>query len=337
MLMKKILKLQDHKHTAKHLHHRHTSYRALMVVMALFGVVLLMLQKSANADSYVVSASVPAPIPTIPAEITSPVTGSIATTNNTVISGTCPIVNPAIVVEIYRNDAFLGSAGCSSNGEFSGTFFLLYGENRFTPKVITITNDYGPVGATKIITYPAPVTNPTTNTSSPNTAQPTDATPQASANQFQIKTETPFVVFKPNESFVWKVAIQGGTSPYTILVDWGDGTKATYAASTTGEQNLEHIFKHSKNTVVRISVKDATGKEVYTTVAGVTFRASTPLVAGAAQISTAPLLSIASLWIMYGVLVAAITAFWIGSKMQHHSKIAPVTGSPKKRYHSKKK
>lgn len=335
--MKKILKLQDHKHTAKPIHHKHTSYRALMVVMLLFGVVLLFLHKSASADSYVVSATVPAPIPTISAEIVSPLDGSISTSNNVVIKGTCPIVNPAIVVEIYRNGDFLGSAGCSNTGEFSGTFFLLYGQNIFTPKIITITNDYGPVGTGKTITYPAPSMSQSAGTQTANTTAPTDTSPQAVTNQFQIKTETPFVVFKPNESFVWKVAIQGGTSPYTILVDWGDGTKASYAASTTGEQNLEHIFKHSKNTVVKISVKDATGKEVYTTVAGVTFRANAPLVAGAAQISTAPLLSLASLWIMYGVLVAAIVAFWIGSKMQQHSKPASVTGNPKKRSHAKRR
>jgi len=315
--MKKILKLQDHRHTAKRIEHAHTSYRALFLIMALFGISIFFVQRSASADSYVVSASVQAPIPTIPAQITSPTDQSTTNSPNIVIGGTCPIIMPAIVVEIFRNDEFIGSAGCSASGEFSGTFTMQYGANNLVPKVITITNDLGPSGSPVVVNYPAPVVQTPTQPSKPAITLPTSTT--ETAEPFIIKTETPFLIFKQDESFVWKVAIKGGVSPYTILVDWGDGTKSTYAANSSGDQKLEHIFKKNKNTVVRISVKDATGKEVYTTVAGVTFKQTTsPLVNGISASASGGSVPITILWIAYIIIVAMVIAFWLGAKSHRH-------------------
>ena len=281
--------------------------------MAVFGASLLLMQRTVGADSYVVSASVQAPIPTVPAKITSPDDQFTTTSANIVISGTCPIIMPAIVVEIFRNDTFIGSAGCSAMGEFSGTFNVGYGSNILVPKIITITNDYGPEGTPITVIYPAPIVPVVSTTKKAIVLSKESATPPA----FQVLSSTPFLVFKQNESFVWKVDVRGGVSPYSILVDWGDGTKTTYAASSSGEQKLEHIFKKNQNTVVRVSVKDALGKEVYTTVAGVTFRQpSSPLVNGATASAAGRGISIASLWAGYGILLATIFAFWLGAKTQ---------------------
>lgn len=324
--MKKILKLQDHKHTARRLEHEHTSYRALVLLMIIFGISLFFVQRTVNADSYVVSASVQAPIPTIPAVITIPANQATVNTANIIVSGTCPVIVPAIVVEIFRNDEFIGSAGCSASGDFSGTFSLRYGTNVLIPKIITITNDYGPVGLPVSVIYPAPpqiqpqqsTPNKQTDASKPDVAA---QMPEA----LQISSTAPFLVFKENESFVWKVDVKGGVSPYTILVDWGDGTKSTYAANSAGEQKLEHVFQKNNNTIVRISVRDATGKEVFTTVAGVTFKQPSLLVNGAAAMTTGDTLSIGSLWIGYGTLLLIIIFFWLGTKTHRRYLTVPPT------------
>ncbi len=335
--MKKILKLQDHKHTARRIEHKHTSYRALFVVMLFFGLCLFFVGKSVSADSYVVSASVAAPIPTVPAQITSPLSQATLTSQNIVISGTCPIIVPAIVVVLYQGPTMMGSAGCSVTGEFSGTFSLNPGSNVITPKVMTITNDFGPDGPAHTLIYQPPVlpdTKPPTQQTPTTINKPEQATPSA-AGSLQIKSDMPILAFKQNESFVWKIAINGGQSPYTIVVDWGDGTKSTYAANSAGEQALEHIFKINKNTLVRISVKDATGKEVYTTVAGVTFRQQiTPAVNGISQAAADPLFSLARLWIIYGLTLLMIAAFWLGSRRQYAK--LHVVASKKKQSRKKK-
>lgn len=313
--MKKILKLQDHKHTAKHLPHHHTSYRALFLLILLFGVCLLFVQRNVNADSYVVSARVAAPIPTVAAEITQPTAGSVLTEQNIIISGNCPIIIPAVIVELYRNDQLLGSSLCTNDGTFSGTYSLVGGTNRLQPKVRTITDDYGPVGVIQTVTVLQATTTQTTTPVSVNTQTTSTVTP--TEPQFEIKTEKPYIVFKQNESTVWKVTIAGGTSPYSIVVDWGDGTKSTYAASTAGEQLLEHVFKQSKSAVVKISVKDANGKEVYTSVAGITFKpVVTPSVNGIATENNGSVHTpLATLWVTYAFVLAIIAAFWADSHM----------------------
>jgi hypothetical protein len=335
--VKKILKLQDHKHTAKRLEHIHTSYRGLFVVMAFFGLCLFFVAKTVGADSYVVSAGVAAPIPTVPAQITSPAANTNLTSQNVVISGTCPIISPAIVVVLYQGSNMMGSAGCTSSGDFSGTFSLNPGVNIITPKVMTITNDYGPDGSAYTLTYQQPVVPETKPPTTPVTVNPKSTEPAATppAAELQIKADTPILAFKQNESFVWKIAINGGQSPYTIVVDWGDGTKSTYAANSEGQQSLEHIFKVNKNTLVRVSVKDATGKEVFTTVAGVTFRQQlSPVVNGISQTATSSTLSLARFWIIYGLTTLMIVAFWLGARTQH-SKL--VLASPKKKKITKRK
>lgn len=335
IVVKKVLKLQDHKHTAKKIEHVHTSYRGLALVMLIFGVALFFVQRTVSADSYVVSAKVAAPIPTIAAEITSPTQQSTTESANIVISGICPIITPAIIVELYNNNELIGSAGCSASGEFSGTFSLVVGTNNLIPKILTITNDPGPIGTAKTVYYKPPViTVPAVP--SPSNSGNTQSGPNQieTVGNLLIKTETPFLVFKNNQSFVWKVTITGGVSPYTILVDWGDGTKNTYSASSSGQQSLEHIFAKNKNTLVRISVKDATGTEVYTTVAGVTFQQTiTPIVSGASASAITSGLPLATMWLLYGVSVCMIIGFWLGTKSYHHN--LPFAVTKKKKAHKK--
>jgi hypothetical protein len=122
--MIKHLKLQDNAHTAKLLEHKHTSYRGLLIVMLVFGVCLILAGRSAFADDYIVNAKVAAPMPTIAAEITSPLSDTTVSDKKIIISGICPIVSPAVVVVLYNSTSLLGSAGCSADGQFSGTFSL---------------------------------------------------------------------------------------------------------------------------------------------------------------------------------------------------------------------
>lgn len=313
--VKKVLKLQDHQHTAKHLAHKHTSYRGLFVVMAVFGLSLFFVAKTVGADSYVVNARVAAPIPTIAANITSPLSQTTVNSPNIIISGTCPIISPAIIVVLYKGVNVLGSASCTILGQFSGTFSLTEGINTIVPKIVTITNDFGPDGPAANITYKQPVIEPAPATKSVASSSQTTGVTIPPSNELLVKTESPFLIFKQDQSFVWKINIAGGQSPYTVLVDWGDGNKSTYAANSAGDQVLEHIYKQNKNMLVRVSVRDASGKEVYTTVAGVTIRQqSTPLVSGISQVAASNSLPIAKLWIIYSLTVVMIFSFWLGAR-----------------------
>lgn len=326
--MKRILHLQEHKHTARRLAHSHTSYRSLVVVLFVFGLCLVGIRHSVYADSYAVNARIAAPLPSAPAEITSPNNGIIVGGDNIVLRGTCPVITPSIIVLIYRNNEIVGSAGCSNTGQFLGTFNIVAGDNVFKPQVVTITNDYGLEGVSITISKTVSVTpagpqDTTVNniakgqtSSQPKIlSQSSDASTDSTAN-FTIKTEKQFLIFTPGESFTWKINIDGGQSPYTVIVDWGDGTHSTYAANSSGDQNLSHIYKSPKNTVVKIRVKDSNGKEVYTTVAGVTFRAKANNAAVNGSVSNKPVSGnpFTAVWLTYATVVLAIVLLWLHSR-----------------------
>ena len=299
--------------------------------MVAFGISLLLISNSVHAASYVITAGVPAPIPSTPAEITNPVDQTTTTNQNIVVSGTCPVIVPAIVVTIYNNNNYIGSAGCSAAGIFAGSFTLSAGANVLVPKILTITNDPGPTGTPITITYQAPqppVTNPPTIQTPANQPQPqTPQTPTTPTTPvLNVNTSTPFLVIKPNEPVVWKINVGGGESPYTITVDWGDGKKTTYSANSSGEQSLEHLYDATKNRVIRISVKDATGKEVYTTVAGVTFRQPTGLVAGAIETKAGTYITLSQIWLMYLLLALLIPLLWLEAR---HRKLIVVVSRRK--------
>lgn len=324
--MKRLLKLQDHKHTAKRISHEHTSYRGLWVLLIVFGVALAGISNTVSAESYVVSARIAAPIPGTSAQITNPIDSSQIDSANIVISGTCPVITPAIIVTIYNNGSYIGSAGCSAAGVFSGSFSLTYGANVLIPKIVTITNDAGPEGSAITVNYPQPASPPTSTPTRPSTPAQSPSAPTSPV--LSVKTDAPFLLIKPNQSLVWTVVISGGESPYTITVDWGDGNKKTYAATTAGEQNLEHIYTTTKNKIIRISVRDATGKEVYTTVAGVTFQQqNSGSVAGVIATGDGTYISLINIWILYALIMALVPLLWLEAR---HRKLIVVVSRRRK-------
>ena len=322
--MKKALKLQEHKHTAKIMHHKHTSYRALFLLMMVFGLSLLLIGKSASAADYVLNARVAAPLPTVAPKITTPAPNSTVSNPNIVISGTCPIIEPAIVVVLYRGDTMLGSAGCSSAGKFLGSFSLIEGNNIITPKLVTITTDAGPVGESVNIAYvkpsdtsPSPTSSSTKNSSVQPSATPTQTAVKPS--DLQIVSAAPLIIYRQNQSIVWKINVDGGQTPYTIMVDWGDGTKETFVVASAGEQALEHTYTKAINTVVRASAKDATGREVYTSVAGVSIGAAqNPEVYGASKQAQNKSLPLVQVWLIFGLTLALLFLMWL--RHQHLQK-----------------
>ena len=113
--MIKLLKLQHHRHTAKRLAHHHTSYRALFVILFIFGFSLLLIQRTGALD-LTVTANINADPPNGPATINSPASGStFSSSNSVVVDGICPTVNSGqLVVSLWRGSIMLGSAPCTS-------------------------------------------------------------------------------------------------------------------------------------------------------------------------------------------------------------------------------
>jgi len=282
----KTLHLQHHQHTGRVLHHRHTSYRGLAVILILAGVCVIGLSAlaQATADSLYVYARIAAPVPLGPAIITQPTDGTSTDKASLLFTGICPVVTPQVVIVPVDNGKEIGSVPCDSSNNFAITITLDAGKNVLIARSYTITGDTGPDSAPVTITY-----NPPTPPSIPGTPETsTTTTPEivpveSGIAPLAITVDTPFITFGPQKPAVWIGSITGGATPYTLSIDWGDGTVDTDNFPEPGQQTYQHSYSLMQPYSITVQVRDSAGQVVTSHYAAVT-----PYVAPVSGLLTTP-------------------------------------------------
>lgn len=260
------LHLRHHKHTGKILAHKHTSYRVLFLLMlAPIAMMVLVDQMEARASDYVVTATVPAVIPSDPAVITSPINNSTVNSPEIRVSGNCPVVNQAVIIAIYADDVLSGSTYCQPDGTFSVPITLTPGSHTLVAKIVTITNDHGTDSQPVIVTY-KPLTSQPPNTSSDESPQPSRSGQSPQLNNIddigsllRIMAADTHVVMDSRGHVTWRGTILGGTPPYNVVVEWGDGTTNTYKVNDQAEQAFTHTYAEKQPYVVIVHATDTVG------------------------------------------------------------------------------
>jgi hypothetical protein len=220
----------------------------------------------AAATDLIVSATVPAPLPSGTAEITSLNNGDTVPNQDIVVSGTCPIIDPAIIVAIYNNDVLAGSAPCSPGGTFSVSIQSINGTNALVPKIVTITNEIGASGSTVTVTWLAPSPD---HSDSPG-IDPGMTNFDSIGLPLRVVPTDIFAIINADGNTTWRGRFAGGTSPYQIQVDWGDGHTDTFTVNDTSEQTYRHDYEKVQSYDITIEVTDVDQSTATMHVAGVT-------------------------------------------------------------------
>lgn len=280
--------------------HKHTSYRVLFVLMLLpIGLMALVENIHAGALDLGVTATVPAPIPGGTPTIDSPTSGSTVTSSTVTVSGTCPVISPAILISIRKGSTSLGTTTCDGSGLYSVNITLGYGTHNIFARVVTITggigNDSTPSTTILRPAPPAPSPSPSpTPTSTPNPDPPT-STPQVSIPLPQIFpqviSQENFAAIAPPTSggggsgggsskggeVAWEFSIKGGALPYIVSIDWGDGTVDKYDVPSHAKKVYTHVYAAPGTYIIKVRVVDANGRvSEYNTVAASQFERSSP-------------------------------------------------------------
>ncbi|MGB4768742.1 MAG: hypothetical protein WBP22_05820 [Candidatus Saccharimonas sp.] len=259
--MKRLLHLQHHHHTGKKITHKHTSYRGLLLLVAIFGIALFLIHQSVQASEIITSAKVAAPTPSTPAVITSPTDGETVSSESVLIEGNCAYVAPTSIVELYIDDQFAGSTTCSSGGTFSTTLILAPGAHQVLLRTVNVTDDYGPDSALFSLTIEArdePSTPSIPPRSHENTAP---QAPQIPQNGVRIYSQPTYLLFGPDKDAEWAGYFEGGKPPYKVAIDWGDGTASNYTAPATVPQSFRHTYTKYQPFFVTITVTDSEGMQ----------------------------------------------------------------------------
>ncbi len=345
------LKLIKHKHTGKVIHHHHTSYLSLSVILAITGLLMFTDNYIARAETFNdtinVSLTVLGPPPTVGAVITSPSNGYKSESSAIEVSGTCGIDTYVVV---KSNDLVVGTTTCNG-GLFALNIQLMLGKNTLTAMNYDNANQPGPVTSGVIVFYKVKESTKTTDT--PTTPSNPSIIPGISDDSISVDDSFSKLAysnctdFKPGDLPVGgapQVAIVciprlflpgtvqalgllvwGGEPPYAVSIDWGDGSENTLLSiESPGYKVVSFSYAAPNAYKIITKITDAKNSTSF-------FEASTQVngVIQNQQSIDNQNNSVVGSWIeasvpVYLVAVAITVGFWGGDLFDSHF------GSPKK-------
>ena len=194
-----------------------------------------------KSNSYGLEATKQQAPPSEAPVITSPGGGS---TGNPLVTvgGIC---KDGLLVQVYDNGVLVGAVDCKG-GSFSIQITLFPGQNDLTAIQYDELGQGSPVSNTVSITYNVSVT---TGVFGPAMTL-TSNYGRRSAN--------------PNTTLTWPMILSGGTGPYAVSVDWGDGSTADLKSlASSGEFEIGHIYKQPGLYHVIVKVTDVNGVSAF--------------------------------------------------------------------------
>lgn len=302
------LKILHNKHTGRLRPHEHTSYLPLMALVVFTGLVLAFFSAASFASaspgpqggSVALSGIMPANPPTTAATIASPANGQHFTTSPITVSGTCP---DQTLVVIYKNDIFGGSAPCV-DGSFSLKVDLLIGQNTLIARVYDALNQAGPDSAAVTVFYDA---------------LPAQGAPLSPLNlpekQLLLNTDAVYRGIFPGQALNVPITIIGGTTPFAVNVEWGDGTSTIIPRGDNATFNASHTYKKPGTYIISIQATDSAQRIAFLQVTAIV-NGVPETIASTSTAATTPTNQILVLWPLFAIAVSVVTSFWLGEQRE---------------------
>ena len=325
--MHRSLKLHHRRHTGKLIHHRHTSYLALLLVVIGAGLCILLTDSQARAADLSVTATVPAPIPTGKPIFTMPTDGTTVEDPDVHFEGICPVIDPAIIITLHDGSTLLGSGVCQPDGTFGIDATLYEGTRSIVATVVTITGGAGESSDPLTITYkpksPPIVPSPGTPSTPPVTVKKPLLTLDPKIDPLDIVGKIQFVTVGKQGLAAWKGSFLGGVPPYQVSVDWSDGEKQYYRVTGNDVQTYTHVYKEHRDYDLSISVTDKDGRTLTRNFAVVSIVPSVDDVGLSGMVSPGSDEFIAYLFMtLYSSLLVAVVWLWRYEFLRHRKIVA---------------
>lgn len=232
--------------------------------------------------------------PTTGATITTP--GDGASFNNTLVTvtGICPT---DLLVQVYDNGVMVGAVMCE-NGSFSLQISLFAGSNILTASVFDNLDQIGPESNKVTVNY--------TDTHFTSFAQQVTLTSSYGRRSAPAK-----------QNLAWPLQIAGGTGPYALSIDWGDGSKAgLQSQALPGVFDISHSYAKAGIYRVSVTATDTNGVTAFLQLVAISsgkVDASTAVTTEDQKVVT----STKIMWTPYIISLAlSLPVFWLGRRSQ---------------------
>ncbi len=239
-------------------------------------------------------ATIPSSPPSSAPTIAVPVNGQSFSSIPITIGGLC--IN-GLLVKVFSNNVFVGSTVCSG-GSYSLKADLFSGNNTLYAQQYDSLGQGSPNSANVNVTYAG--------------SQFT-----APGALVVITSDYGELGVNPGQTLSWPIILGGGTPPYALSTDWGDGTAPTLqSAAAAGQATIQHVYSTPGVYTVTVSVSDnkgVTGFIQLVAIANGQITASTTKNISKIN-NNAPVNTTIPLWALVIAAVALVVTFWLGSR-----------------------
>ncbi len=280
----------------------HAEFYILGLVLAIFVAVAVVVPRrvlaASDSTSLGLTGTISAPPPTQGATITFPNNNQTFNSLPVTVTGICP---SNLLVKIFKNNVFSGSAQCS-NGSYSIKVDLFSGQNDLTARVYDSLDQPGPDSNSVRVNF--------SNNQGGAGSRVTITSNYAKRGAF------------PKETLTWPIIISGGNAPYAVSVDWGDGKQADISSEPfPGSFDIKHVYDSAGVYNIIVKVVDRDGVAAFMQLVGIgngplsqTSTGSTPGSQPVAAVKTK------IIWQPATVIIPFIfSTFWLGKRYELHS------------------
>lgn len=271
------------------------------IILVLFvSVIGVQAQSSTNPQSGVtgLTGTVPTDPPTQGATITFPSNGQTFTDSQIDVTGVCP---DDLLIKLYKNEVFAGSTVCE-NGSFTITIDLFSGQNVLVARVFDELDQPGPDSNSPVVNF--------------------DDTGGIETALDRVTLTTNFAKrgANPGQTLTWPMTLTGGTGPYAISINWGDGEETLLSLDLAGDFTPEHIYETPGTYRIIVKATDANGSSSFLQLVGVANGAvqdvpGAPLESGTLTPTGGTTFQFV-VWPLYIMLFLIISTFWLGRRYE---------------------
>lgn len=270
--------------------------KRLLFATVLAGVLVAFVAPQVSAqltgnDSVGMQGRISSPPPTVGATISVPRTGQNFSQLPVTVSGICP---KGLLVKIFKNNVFAGSADCQ-NGSFSILIDLFNGQNDLVARVYDSLDQAGPDSNTVTVTF---------------SDNRTGASLRPSLTSNYAKRGA-----NPGQTLVWPIILSGGSGPYAISVDWGDGKPPDLMSlGFPGPFDIKHVYDTPGVYNVVVKAVDREGGTAFLQLVAVANGPLSQDQAGEGEDDKPETKTIILWWPMAILIPLLFVAFWLGGR-----------------------
>lgn len=241
--------------------------------------------------------TISSPPPKTAATISTPVSGRTFTSTPITVSGLC---TTGLLVKVFSNNIFVGSAQCE-NGSYSLQVDLFGGQNDIVARVFDALDQAGPDSNTVTVTFQ-------------------DSQFAAFGQRISLSSTIAKLGANVGSQLSWPIVLSGGTGPYAISVDWGDGSATDLKSQPfAGTFNITHVYKAAGIYRVIVKATDSTGATAFLQLVGVGNGEVTQSTTGSNSKTSAGGVSTEIRYVWWPILIMlpiVLITFWVGRRYE---------------------